>query len=177
MYLFVAGTMFAFTACGGGETTTEEAASDPADVIAAEQAASDAPASDVSAEEATEESAEESEIKEGAKEVKPKKKPNNQGEVALRVSLPYKPKGEMFAVAETFQGGSRLQVICEDGIRRMGRIPGKLRRRMWVRENDLLIVVPWSFQDSKADVKFRYTPTQTANLKRRGKIPEILDIY
>ena len=102
------------------------------------------------------ESAEESEIKEEAeevkpkaKEVKPKKKSNNEGEVTLRVSLPYKPKGEMFAVAETFQGGSRLQVICEDGIRRMGRIPGKLRRRMWVRENDLLIVVPWSFQDSK----------------------------
>ena len=137
------------------------------------------------------ESAEESEIKEKAKEVKPKakevkpkakkvkskKKHGNVGEVTLRVSLPYKPKGEMFAVAETFQGGSRLQVICEDGIRRMGRIPGKLRRRMWVRENDLLIVVPWSFQDSKADVKLRYTPTQTANLKRRGKIPEILDIY
>ena len=130
------------------------------------------------------ESAEESEIKEEAKEVKPKakkvkpkKKAKNEGEITLRVSLPYKPKGEMFAVAETFQGGSRLQVICEDGIRRMGRIPGKLRRRMWVRENDLLIVVPWSFQDSKADVKFRYTPTQTANLKRRGKIPEILDIY
>ena len=117
------------------------------------------------------------EVKPNAKKVKPKKKANNEGEITLRVSLPYKPKGEMFAVAETFQGGSRLQVICEDGIRRMGRIPGKLRRRMWVRENDLLIVVPWSFQDSKADVKFRYTPTQTANLKRRGKIPEILDIY
>ena len=95
----------------------------------------------------------------------------------IRVTLPYKPKGEMFAVAETFQGGSRLQLICEDGKRRMGRIPGKLRRRMWVRENDLLIVVPWSFQDSKADVRFRYTPTQTSNLKRKGKIPEILDIY
>ena len=108
---------------------------------------------------------------------KSKKKGAGQEGITLRVTLPYKPKGEMFAVAETFQGGSRLQVICEDGVRRMGRIPGKLRRRMWVRENDLLIVVPWSFQDSKADVKFRYTPTQTSNLKRRGKIPEILDIY
>ena len=96
-----------------------------------------------------------------------KKHSNQVGETNLRVTLPYKPKGEMFAVAETFQGGSRLQLICEDGERRMGRIPGKLRRRMWVRENDLLIVVPWSFQDSKADVKFRYTPTQTSNLKRK----------
>ena len=108
----------------------------------------------------------------------PKNKKSNAEPIEnIRVTLPYKPKGEMFAVAETFQGGSRLQLICEDGKRRMGRIPGKLRRRMWVRENDLLIVVPWSFQDSKADVKFRYTPTQTSNLKRNGKIPEILDIY
>ena len=129
-------------------------------------------------------SEEETKPEQPTKKSKPKKgkgkhgKNNNQvDEANLRVTLPYKPKGEMFAVAETFQGGSRLQLICEDGERRMGRIPGKLRRRMWVRENDLLIVVPWSFQDSKADVKFRYTPTQTSNLKRRGKIPEILDIY
>ena len=116
------------------------------------------------------------EIPEGNESPK-NKKSNIEPTENIRVTLPYKPKGEMFAVAETFQGGSRLQLICEDGKRRMGRIPGKLRRRMWVRENDLLIVVPWSFQDSKADVKFRYTPTQTSNLKRNGKIPEILDIY
>tara|TARA_B110000014_G_C19975329_1_gene504992 strand:- start:381 stop:827 length:447 start_codon:yes stop_codon:yes gene_type:complete len=130
-------------------------------------------------------SKEETKPKEKVVKSKPKKGKGKHGkkkgyqvdETNLRVTLPYKPKGEMFAVAETFQGGSRLQLICEDGERRMGRIPGKLRRRMWVRENDLLIVVPWSFQDSKADVKFRYTPTQTSNLKRSGKIPEILDIY
>ena len=84
-----------------------------------------------------------------SKKNKGKKSKKNQpppDEANLRVKLPYRPKGEIFAVAETFQGGSRLQLICEDGERRMGRIPGKLRRRMWVRENDLLIVVPWSFQ-------------------------------
>ena len=130
--------------------------------------------------EAIEESTAEEEKKpDTSKNKKNKKNKKNTPEPTenIRVTLPYKPKGEMFAVAETFQGGSRLQLICEDGKRRMGRIPGKLRRRMWVRENDLLIVVPWSFQDSKADVKFRYTPTQTSNLKRKGKIPEILDIY
>ena len=55
MYLFVVGTIFAFTACGGGETATEEAASDavPADV-AAEQAASDDPVAAEEAEDAKE---------------------------------------------------------------------------------------------------------------------------
>lgn len=127
--------------------------------------------------EVVEESTTEEEKKPDTNKNKKSKKNTLEPTENIRVTLPYKPKGEMFAVAETFQGGSRLQLICEDGKRRMGRIPGKLRRRMWVRENDLLIVVPWSFQDSKADVKFRYTPTQTSNLKRKGKIPEILDIY
>ena len=126
---------------------------------------------EVSTEESKTEEVSSTEKPKKSKGSKSKKKGAGKEEITLRVTLPYKPKGEMFAVAETFQGGSRLQVICEDGVRRMGRIPGKLRRRMWVRENDLLIVVPWSFQDSKADVKFRYTPTQTSNLKRRGKIP------
>ena len=63
------------------------------------------------------------ESKEEVEKGKAKDKPTEE-DVNLRVTLPYKPKGEMFGVAETFQGGSRLQVICEDGIRRMGRIPG-----------------------------------------------------
>ena len=61
MYLFVAGTMFAFTACGGGETATEEAASDVVPVdVAAEQAPSDPVAAEEAedTEEATEETAE-----------------------------------------------------------------------------------------------------------------------
>ena len=91
--------------------------------------------------EAVEESTAEEEKKlDTSKNKKNKKNKKNTPEPTenIRVTLPYKPKGEMFAVAETFQGGSRLQLICEDGKRRMGRIPGKLRRRMWVRENDLL---------------------------------------
>ena len=61
------------------------------------------------------------------KKNKGKKSKKNQpppDEANLRVKLPYRPKGEIYAVAETFQGGSRLQLICEDGERRMGRIPG-----------------------------------------------------
>ena len=60
IYLFAAVTMFAFTACGGGETATEEAV--PADIVAAEAAEDAAPIEDVAdtaaAEEATEETAE-----------------------------------------------------------------------------------------------------------------------
>jgi len=52
-----------------------------------------------------------------------------------------------------------------------------MRRRQWVREGDLIIVWPWDFQDSKADVKHRYTKTQAMYLSRKGVLPEVVDLF
>jgi len=54
----------------------------------------------------------------------------------------------------------------------MGRIPGKMKKRIWIREGDVVIVVPWSFQDEKADVVWRYTRPQVDWLKRKGYLNE-----
>ena len=86
-------------------------------------------------------------------------------------------KGEMFALAEEILGGRRVTVLCADGETRMARIPGKMRRRQWVREGDLIIVWPWDFQDSKADVKHRYTKTQAMYLSRKQVLPEVVDMF
>jgi len=67
--------------------------------------------------------------------------------------------------------------MCADGKSRMARIPGKMKRRQWIRPGDLLIVRPWSFQDEKCDVVYRYMPNQSANLSRRGIIPKIIDTF
>ena len=84
-------------------------------------------------------------------------------------------KGEMFALAEEILGGRRVTVLCADGETRMARIPGKMRRRQWVREGDLIIVWPWDFQDSKADVKHRYTKTQAMYLSRKQVLPDVVE--
>jgi hypothetical protein len=52
-----------------------------------------------------------------------------------------------------------------------------MRRRQWVREGDLLIVWPWDFQDSKADVKHRYNKTQALYLSRKGVLPSDVDVF
>jgi translation initiation factor 1A len=83
----------------------------------------------------------------------------------------------MFALAEEILGGRRVTVLCADGETRMARIPGKMRRRQWVREGDLIIVWPWDFQDSKADVKHRYTKTQAMYLSRKQVLPEVVDMF
>ena len=83
----------------------------------------------------------------------------------------------MFGIADTLLGGSRIKVMCADGKSRMGRIPGKLRKRMWIREGDLVIVRPWEFQDDKSDVIWRYTKTQASYLSRKNMLPSSIDIY
>ena len=65
----------------------------------------------------------------------------------IRVKMPNLRVNEMFALAEQILGGRRVSVLCADGETRMARIPGKMRRRQWVREGDLIIVWPWDFQD------------------------------
>ena len=95
----------------------------------------------------------------------------------IRVKMPNTKVNEMFAVADQILGGRRVNVVCADGETRMARIPGKMRRRQYVREGDLIIVWPWDFQDSKADVKHRYNKTQALYLSRKGILPEIVDIF
>lgn len=95
----------------------------------------------------------------------------------IRVKMPNLRVNEMFALAEQILGGRRVTVLCADGETRMARIPGKMRRRQWVREGDLIIVWPWDFQDAKADVKHRYTKTQAMYLSRKGVLPADVDIF
>jgi translation initiation factor 1A len=95
----------------------------------------------------------------------------------IRVPLPKRKVNEMFAIADQILGGRRVRAVCEDGESRLARIPGKMRRRQWVREGDLIVVQPWDFQDEKANVCMRYTKTQSLYLSRKGVLPEIVDLF
>lgn len=82
--------------------------------------------------------------------------------------LPRKQKNEIFGTADLMLGANHIRVRCYDGVTRMGRIKGKIKKRVWIREGDLLIVVPWSFQDEKCDIIFRYVKAQVEWLKKNG---------
>jgi len=76
---------------------------------------------------------------------------------------------EVFGTVEQLLGASRMLVRCKDDKLRVSRIPGKMRRRIWVREGDIVIVKPWEVQgDKKGDVVWRYTKPQVARLIQQG---------
>jgi len=99
------------------------------------------------------------------------------GEDVGRLPLPRRPRGEVFGIASQLLGAARIRVMCEDNVSRMGRITGKMKKKMWIREGDLLIVRPWGFQEGKADILFRYSRTQSQFLQRRNLLPESMSTF
>jgi translation initiation factor 1A len=99
------------------------------------------------------------------------------GEEVGRLPLPRRPRGECFGIASQLLGAARIRVMCEDSVSRMGRITGKMKKKMWIREGDLLIVRPWGFQEGKADILFRYSRTQSQYLSRRNILPASVNLF
>ena len=95
-----------------------------------------------------------------------RKAAGSEPEEIVRVKLPNKRNREIFAVADLMMGANHIRVRCYDGVTRMGRIKGKIKKRVWIREGDILIVTPWSFQDEKCDIIYRYMPPQVDWLRR-----------
>jgi translation initiation factor 1A len=83
-----------------------------------------------------------------------------------RVRLPI--EGEVLGIAVQMLGGSRVRVQCMDGKMRLCRIRGKIVKRMWVREEDIVLVSPWPFQDARGDIVFRYRRAEADWLSRKG---------
>jgi len=99
-----------------------------------------------------------------------------QGNEAIeRVKL---PRGnQVLGLLDSRLGASRCDVRCMDGKTRNCRIPGRLKRRLWVREGDIVLVEPWEFGgDEKGDILFKYRPTQVSWLEKRGYLSHIKDL-
>jgi len=102
------------------------------------------------------------------------KKPNNneQPNQPLRVKTPR--NNEIIGIVEQRVGANRMIVKCLDNKERNCRIPGALRRKLWIRAGDTVIVKPWEFNsDEKGDLIYKYTPAQIEWLKRKEFIKEV----
>lgn len=91
----------------------------------------------------------------------------------IRVRL---PRGkEVLGIVQQRLGGSRMRISCLDGQERICRIPGRLRRALWVREGDVVIVEPWELGgQEKGDLIHKYMgKAEVEFLKRKGYLKNI----
>ena len=76
---------------------------------------------------------------------------------------------DVLGIAAKMLGFDRFLVKCQDGNERLCRIRGKMKRRVWIREGDVVLVSPWDFQsDKRGDIIWRYKRNQIEWLKEKG---------
>ena len=85
--------------------------------------------------------------------------------------------------------------MCFDGVKRLCHIRGKLRKKVWINQSDIILVglrdyqvrqfadfihfeifIVCPFQDAKADVIQKYSADEARNLKSYGEFPESIKI-
>jgi translation initiation factor 1A len=99
------------------------------------------------------------------------KRPNkiNRNSEEPKITRAPLPKGkEVIGIIEQRYGGNKMKVNCLDGKSRTGRVPGRLKRYLWLRPGDIIIIEPWELDDSKGDILLKYKPNQVAWLKKEG---------
>lgn len=77
-------------------------------------------------------------------------------------------EGEILGRVLKIAGGNQVIVHCVDGETRACRIRGKMKRRMWIRERDIVLVSPWDFDPHHADIIWRYIKDHAEWLENNG---------
>nr|6GSM_i Chain i, Eukaryotic translation initiation factor 1A [Saccharomyces cerevisiae S288C] len=86
--------------------------------------------------------------------------------------LIYKEEGQEYAQITKMLGNGRVEASCFDGNKRMAHIRGKLRKKVWMGQGDIILVSLRDFQDDQCDVVHKYNLDEARTLKNQGELPE-----
>ncbi|KAJ5670658.1 uncharacterized protein N7477_006021 [Penicillium maclennaniae] len=86
--------------------------------------------------------------------------------------LIFKEEGQEYAQVVKMLGNGRLEALCFDGEKRLAHIRGKMRKKVWINQGDIILLSLRDYQDEKGDVIMKYTSDEARSLKAYGELPE-----
>merc|ERR1711903_260519 len=86
--------------------------------------------------------------------------------------LIYGEDGQEYGQVQRMLGNGRCEVSCFDGTKRLCHIRGKMRKKVWVNQGDIVHVSLRDFQDEKGDIIVKSTADEARNLKTYGELPD-----
>lgn len=86
--------------------------------------------------------------------------------------LIFKEEGQEYAQIVKMLGNGRVEAACFDGVKRLAHIRGKLRKKVWMGQGDIILVSLRDFQDDLCDVVHKYNSDEARALKSQGELPE-----
>ncbi|KAB2569950.1 Eukaryotic translation initiation factor 1a [Lasiodiplodia theobromae] len=94
----------------------------------------------------------------------------------LKRELIFKEEGQEYAQVIKMLGNGRLEAQCFDGEKRLAHIRGKMRKKVWINQGDIILLSLRDYQDEKGDVILKYNADEARSLKAYGELPETAKI-
>lgn len=96
-------------------------------------------------------------------------------------TLVYPDDGQEYGYVKDMLGNGRVNIICEDGITRIGRIRGSMRQyknKVIIKAMDLILISKRDYEDDKVDIIHKYSSEDASFLYSTNELPErISKIY
>jgi translation initiation factor 1A len=77
---------------------------------------------------------------------------------------------QLFAVVTDIRSDGHATLRCADRKERLGKVPGRLRSRVWIHEGDVVLAEPWGWEDERAEIVWRYTHREVKRLRSDGRL-------
>ena len=71
-------------------------------------------------------------------------------------------------------GNGRFQIECFDGKSRLGILAGNMRKRVWVNNDDIVLISRWEFltDSDKCSIVHKYDSDEVSKLQKEGEFPK-----
>jgi translation initiation factor 1A len=94
-----------------------------------------------------------------------------EGQFPIRVRMPR--ENQIIGIVLQRYGANRMEVKGTDGKSRNCRVPGRFKRSMWLRPNDIVMVEPWPDDNEKADIVYKYDGSGVNQLRKKGLLKDL----
>ena len=109
----------------------------------------------------------------------PKKKSKHRNTAdSSKEEIVFKEDEQYYAQVTKNLGCGRFDITCDDGIQRIGKLRGNMRKSQWVTVSSMVLVSLREFGESscpKADILLKYSDTAVKQLKKYGELDWIVE--
>ena len=105
----------------------------------------------------------------------------NKKQFAGKREMIYKDnEGQDYAIVKSLSGDCRIRATCcSDAVERVCHIRGKMKKKIWIKVGDVILIAFREFQEDKCDVIHKYSDEEAKMLRKQGEIrtamSEVLD--
>jgi len=77
---------------------------------------------------------------------------------------------EEYAQVTKVKGSGRFDLKCNDGKERIGIIRGKMRKKTWINQLDIVLIAKWDFEDNKCSIIHKYSGDEVESLRDKNEL-------